>query len=94
FYSNESTAEGGTYRPLLRVTAIVPCPAIPGDIYKDCYVNTLDLAQLVEEWLAEDNLTADLFEDGIVNMLDFEILARNWLECSEVSDPECDWTEP
>jgi len=94
FHSNESTAEGGSYRPLLRVTARTPCASIPGDLNGDCYVNLLDLAQMKEEWLAEDNLTADLFADGIVNLLDFEILARNWLECSEVSDPECDWTGP
>jgi dockerin type I repeat protein len=94
FYSNESTAAEGTYRPLLRVAATVPCPAIPGDINEDCYVNMLDLAQMKEEWLEEGNLPADLFVDEIVNMLDFEILARNWLECSEVSDPECEWTGP
>lgn len=91
FYSNEAAETG--FRPLLRITA-VPCLPIPGDINGDCYVNALDLAQMVEEWLLEENLTADLSGNGIVNLEDMAILARNWLECSKPDDPECAWTGP
>jgi hypothetical protein len=93
FYSNESTAEEGTYRPLLRVTAFA-CLPIPGDINFDCYVNTLDLKQMVDEWLETENLTADLAGEVIVNLEDFAVLSRNWLECSLPGDPSCDWVGP
>jgi len=89
FYSSE--ASEASYRPKLQVTAVT-CLAIPGDINGDCYVNTLDLTQMIEEWLWEEHMTADLSEDGIVNLEDAAILGRNWLECSEPGDSSCDWT--
>jgi len=89
FYSNEATET--SYRPLLRVTAVT-CLPIPGDINGDCYVNTLDLKQMVDEWLETENLTADLSGDGTVNLEDAAILARNWLECSKPGDSICNWT--
>ena len=91
FYSNEATETG--YRPLLRITA-VSCLPIPGDLNGDCYVNALDLKQMVDEWLATENLTADLSGDGTVSLADVAILSRNWLQCSHPDDPSCNWTEP
>ncbi len=54
---------------------------LPEDLNHDCYVDTLDLKVLTEQWLAEElNQEYDLFRDEelIINFPDFATFASYW----------------
>jgi hypothetical protein len=62
------------------------CDNLVGDIAPaggDCNVNSLDLFELVNQWL-ETSGTANIAPlespDNIINLLDFAVIAENWLQ--------------
>jgi hypothetical protein len=62
---------------------------VPGDITRDCYVNTKDVRELCQVWLDETgadskyNLYGDAEDpNGLVNLRDYSVLAAHWLESS------------
>jgi len=82
-----------SYRPLLMIIAAEGCEKIPADINDDCYVNSVDLYLMKQQWLLCDGGSADIVDggDGCVNLLDFALLAAHWLKCSAPGDASCLW---
>ena len=55
--------------------------SIISDIYRDCYIDWIDLELMASQWLnTPTEPSADLNLDGIVAYEDFAILASRWLQ--------------
>jgi len=60
---------------------------LPQDLDRDCYIDGVDLAMLVEQWLVEGpDQKYDLFGDGIINFDDYAFFTGYWMANSDSSN--------
>jgi hypothetical protein len=60
---------------------------LPEDFGRDCYIDGVDLAMLVEQWLVEGpDAEYDLFGDGIINFDDYAFFTDYWMANSDSSN--------
>ncbi|UCF44065.1 MAG: hypothetical protein JSV99_03865 [Planctomycetota bacterium] len=60
---------------------------LPEDFDGDCYIDGVDSAMLVEQWLVEGpNAKYDLFGDGIINFDDYALFTDYWMANSDSSN--------
>lgn len=68
---------------------------MPGDLNKDCYVDSEDLKIMADYWLnsgcaAPDYCgKADISKDGTVNFVDFRTFAGRWMQCNDPQNSNC-----